>query len=75
MHAKYNAYERNRIHEYIVWRVEDEAIDWFRLREGRYERVAAGADGIIESDAFPGLRLHVEKMLEGDLSGVLAELR
>jgi len=29
---------------------------------------------VIESAAFPGLRLHVARMLAGELAGVLAEL-
>ena len=30
--------------------------------------------GVIESQVFPGLRLHVAKLLGDDLAGVLAEL-
>jgi Uma2 family endonuclease len=74
LHDKLRAYRRNGVREYVVWRVEDEAIDWFRLREGAYERVEPDPNGVIESETFPGLRLHVAKMLTGDLVGVLAEL-
>ena len=35
MGAKYAAYERTGVREYIVWRVDDYAIDWFQLRNGR----------------------------------------
>ena len=75
LHEKYRVYRRNGVREYLVWRVEDRAIDWFRLNEGEYERVAPDATGVIESSTFPGLRLHVEKLLANDLAGVLAELR
>lgn len=74
LHDKLRAYRRNQVREYVVWRVEDGAIDWFRLREGAYERAEPNEHGVIESDTFPGLRLHVAKMLAGDLAGVLAEL-
>jgi Uma2 family endonuclease len=74
LHAKLRAYERNGVLEYIVWRVEEAAIDWFRLQVGRYERVTPGPDGVIESSTFPGLRLNVPKMLEGEMAAVLAEL-
>jgi Uma2 family endonuclease len=74
LHDKLRAYERNGVREYVVWRVADGAIDWFRLGEGAYERVEPDAAGLIESTTFPGLRLHVAKMLGGDLAGVLAEL-
>ncbi len=74
LHDKLRAYRRNGVREYVVWRTLDRAIDWFRLREGEYVRVEPGADGVIESEAFPGLRLHVPKLLAGDTAGVLAEL-
>ena len=74
LHDKLRAYQRNGVREYVVWRVEDRAIDWFRLRDGTYQRVEPDASGVIESDTFPGLRLHVARMLAGDMAGVLAEL-
>ena len=74
LHDKMRAYRRNGVREYVVWRVLDAAIDWFRLREGEYVRVEPDARGVIESEAFPGLRLHVATMLAGDIAGVLAEL-
>ena len=42
--------------------------------DGRYVPVEPDARGVIESEAFPGLRLNVAKMLAGDLAGVLADL-
>jgi Uma2 family endonuclease len=74
LHDKLRAYRRNGVREYAVWRVLDEAIDWFRLHEGAYVRVEPDARGVVESEEFPGLRFHVPKMLAGDLAGVLAEL-
>ena len=52
----------------------DHAIDWFRLRGGRYVRLEPDAHGLIHSEVFPGLRLAVAKMLAGDSAGVIAEL-
>lgn len=72
---KLDVYLRNGVREYLVWRTQDNALDWFRLREGKYERVEPDADGIIRSEIFPGLWLAVEKLLNGDLAGVLAELQ
>jgi Uma2 family endonuclease len=74
LHDKLRAYRRSGVREYVVWRVQDDAIDWLVLREGAYERVEPDAAGVIESETFPGLRLHVARMLAGDLAGVLAEL-
>lgn len=67
LHAKLHAYRRNGVREYIVWRIEDQAIDWFVLREGRYEPLAAGADGLYRSEVFPGLWLDAAALLRGEL--------
>jgi len=75
LHEKKEAYRRNGVREYVVWRVLDEEIDWFRLQDGEYVRVEPDTDGIVESGQFPGLRLHVPSMLAGDLATVLARLR
>ena len=77
LHDKKEAYRRNGVREYVVWRTLDGAIDWFRLdpAEGEYERIAPDERGMIESAVFPGLRLDVPKILAGDLAGVLAGVR
>ena len=73
LHGKKEAYRRNGVLEYIVWRVQDEAIDWFVLKDGVYE-VRQPKDGVIESGIFPGLRLDVPAMLAMDRAKVLAAL-
>ena len=37
LHLKLRVYQRNKVREYVVWRVQDGEIDWFVLRGGRYE--------------------------------------
>jgi Uma2 family endonuclease len=74
LHDKLRAYRRNGVREYVVWRVLDKAIDWFRLHAGAYVRVEPDDRGVVESTVFPGLRLHVPKLVAGDTAGVLAEL-
>ena len=74
LHDKKEAYRRNGVLEYLVWRVLDGAFDWFRLEAGEYVRVEPDERGVIESAVFPGLRLPVEQMLAGDNAGVLTEL-
>jgi Putative restriction endonuclease len=69
---KRGVYLRNGVSEYIVWRVLDRAIDWFVRREGRYERLEPGADGILRSEVFPGLWLDPAAMISGDSARVLA---
>ena len=75
LHQKKEAYRRNDVDEYVVWRVDDQAIDWFRLQGGEYVLIAPDAEGIIESEQFPGLRLHIPSMLAGDRASVLGHLR
>jgi Uma2 family endonuclease len=75
LNVKFNVYRRNRAREYIVWRVMDEAIDWFILRGEQYERLPPGADGIYRSEAFPGLWLDGAAMVRSDLARVLEVLQ
>ena len=70
LHDKLNVYRRNQVREYVVWRVRNQAIDWFVLREGRYERLAPGADGIYRSETIPGLWLDPEALIRDDRAGV-----
>ena len=75
LHGKLETYRTHGVHEYIVWRVYDDAIDWFWLNDGEYERLQPDRRGLIASRVFPGLRLNVPAMLKGDLKAVLAELQ
>jgi Uma2 family endonuclease len=72
---KKTAYRRNGVKEYIVWRVLDDEIDWFILRESGYEQLPADAAGIVKSETFPGLWLDRPAMLRRDLAAVLRVLQ
>ena len=72
LHEKFRAYQRNGVREYVVWRVQDAAIDWFVLREGRFEKMQADAAGILKSEVFPGLWLDPAALIRGDLARVMA---
>jgi Uma2 family endonuclease len=74
MHGKMEAYRRNGVLEYVVWLVYERRILWLRLRDDAYVEVKPDERGLIESEAFPGLRLAVEAMLNEDAAGVLAAL-
>ena len=75
LHDKLNAYRRNGVVEYVVWRVRDHVIDWFVLRGGRYERLTPTAEGQFRSEVFPGLWLDVSAALRGDMAAVLRILQ
>jgi Uma2 family endonuclease len=72
LHAKLHVYRRNGVCEYIVWRVLEQAVDWFVLRDGQYERMPRDAQGLVRSEVFPGLWLDPAALLRGDLATVLA---
>ena len=75
LHDKFKVYRRNGVQEYIVWNVLDKKIEWFRLQGQQYVGVEPDAKGVIASAVFPGLRLHVNALLQGDMKKVFAELQ
>jgi Uma2 family endonuclease len=75
LHAKLNVYRRNGVKEYIVWRVLDRAIDYFTLRDGRYDPLRPTAKGIYQSEVFPGLWLDAAALIKGDVAKVDTVLR
>jgi hypothetical protein len=58
-----------------VWRVWDSAIDWFALREGRFEPLPPADGGHYQSTVFAGLWLDLAALLRGDIAHVLAVLQ
>ena len=75
LHAKLRAYRRNGVQEYVVWRTGNRRIDWFELADGDYRPLPADDAGVVRSRVFPGLRLAVGALLDGDLAGALQALQ
>jgi Uma2 family endonuclease len=71
LHDKLRAYQRNGVREYIVWRIQDEAIDWFILQKSQYAPLKPGGDGICRSKVFSGLWLDPTALVRSDLARVL----
>jgi Uma2 family endonuclease len=74
LHGKLRAYEKSGVREYVVWRVLDEAIDWFVLEDGKFLPLAADESGVYRSRTFPGLWLNVPALLQRDAQGLWATL-
>jgi Uma2 family endonuclease len=74
LHQKLNVYRRHGVREYLVWRVLEHAIDWFILRDGRYEPLHADAAGVLRSEVFSGLWLDAAAMIRDDMAMVLKVL-
>ncbi len=75
LHDKMNVYRRIRVQEYMVWLVHEKRVDWFHYNQGRYYPLWPDAEDIIQSEVFPGLRLSVADLLEGNLAAVLEKLQ
>jgi Uma2 family endonuclease len=75
LNAKLRVYRDNGVREYIVWRVLDGALDWFVRRGGQFAPLAPGADGLLRSEAFPGLWLDAPALVNLQLARVMAVLQ
>jgi Uma2 family endonuclease len=75
LHDKLNAYRRNGVREYVVWRVWDRAVDWFILRNGQLIPLPTQADGIYRSEVFAGLWLDAAAVVSGNIARVLDVLQ
>lgn len=72
---KRDAYARNGVQEYLVWRTRDRAFDWFVLENELYEAKVPDSRGILRSAFFGGLDLDVAALLRLDSAQVLARLQ
>jgi Uma2 family endonuclease len=72
---KLASYRRAGVLEYLIWRVEDGALDWWVLEEDEYRPLGANAQTILHSRAFPGLWLDSAALLAGNSAQVMATLR
>ena len=71
---KQDEYERAGVFEYVVRSVEPDEVIWYVLDGSQFVPLAADADGIHRSRAFPGLWLDAVALLAGDRAGVRAVL-
>jgi Uma2 family endonuclease len=75
LNDKFRAYRRNGVQEYLVWVTAEDRLFWFSLEDGDYVELQPDQSGLIESRVFPGLRLNVGALLNGDVAGVLRTQR
>jgi len=57
LNLKFEAYRKNGVREYLVWRVLDKQVDWFELQGDKYVPLPRDANSVIRSHVFPGLWL------------------
>ena len=75
LHQKLEVYQLHQVQEYLVWRVEDDQLDWFQLKQGKYLKLQPDIEGILYSQMFPGLWLDQNALLTGNLAKVLRVLQ
>jgi hypothetical protein len=73
--VKMQMYRRHKVKEYIVWRVKDKALDWFVLRDAKFEPLRPDAQGILRSETFPGLWLNPAALMAFDYNTVMELLQ
>jgi hypothetical protein len=75
LNIKLPLYRANGVQEYVVWRVADQAVDWFVLRGDRYDRLPLTPPGVYRSEVLPGLWLDAAALVRGDMPGVIRALQ
>ena len=74
LHDKLRAYQCNGVQEYLVWRADDQAVDWFHLVNESYVRLTPDRRGVLRSRLFPGLWLNTQALLKDEGLKVTATL-
>jgi Uma2 family endonuclease len=75
LHEKLDAYRRNGVQEYVVWRVEDQVMDWFALQDGQFVRLPLSPDGLYRSVVLPGLWVDPDALIRVDIPRVIEVLQ
>jgi Uma2 family endonuclease len=70
LHAKRDDYERAGVREYVVVALRQNQVFWFVSRNGRFEDLPPGSDGIVRSEVFPGLWLDPAALLRLDAAQI-----
>jgi Uma2 family endonuclease len=71
---KKDEYEKAGVLEYLFVGIEPNQIRLFVLRDGVYQEMVAGEDGIYRSEVFPGLWLDPKALFKEDRPGLIAAL-
>src|SRR5262249_9825016 len=64
LNQKREDYQKAGVREYLVLNLEDREVRWFRFPSG--DEIQPTRDGVLRSEVFPGLWLHVQALLDQD---------
>jgi Uma2 family endonuclease len=67
-------YERAGVGEYVVVELDPNRVHWFIRRNGQFEELPPGPEGIYRSQVFPGLWLDPQALYRGDLVRLIGVL-
>ncbi len=71
---KLRTYERHGVREYLIWRVDDNLLEWYVLRDDGFQLQPIPADGVYRGEVFSGLWLDSFAMLKHDGAAVTKTL-
>jgi Uma2 family endonuclease len=75
LHGKYRVYEQAGVLEYLVILMREQAVRWFKRRDGRFEPLEADAQGVYRSHVLPGLWLDSTALFRNDGASLMATLQ
>jgi Uma2 family endonuclease len=75
LYRKRDDYERAGVKEYLVVALRPSRVYWFIRRDGRFQDMQPGPDGIYRSESFPGLWLDAAALLRLDSRRVFEVLQ
>jgi Uma2 family endonuclease len=75
LHEKLDLYRAAGVREYLVVLPEAGEVRWHRLVGDTYQLLSPGPDGVLRSVVFPGLWLHAQALLEGNMPLVMQTLQ
>jgi Uma2 family endonuclease len=74
LHEKFEVYQRDGVLEYLVWELKEKRIQLFGLNDGAFEKIKSN-EGVLKSNAMPGLWLNVPAIIDGDKQAAMQTLR
>ena len=74
LNQKLELYQSAGVHEYLAVLIREHEVRWHRLAGKRYHVVEIPPDGILKSQAFPGLWLQTNALVERDATEMLRVL-
>jgi len=75
LNQKYDLYESAGVREYLTVLLHEREVRWFRLVEGKFQRMPPETDGILRSTVFPGFWLDPQALLKEDMARMLTVLQ